>query len=207
MNETDVTAESLTDAPAPTAGASEASESLQAETIVAEDHGSMSGMPQMDPSSFPSQLFWLTLSFVALYIVLANRILPRIQDILETRQNRITGDVGRAEEYKNQAETAREVYEKALADSRTNAQSQLNEVAEAARKKAAVQTAEMDQAIAKKMADAEAAIHASRKQALNNITPVAADLTSLIVEKFVHHKPAADKVNAVVAAVAKEKSV
>ncbi|MFN4098278.1 MAG: hypothetical protein ACK4GT_00740, partial [Pararhodobacter sp.] len=36
------------------------------------------GMPQLDLSTFPNQIFWLAVTLVALYLILSRVALPRI---------------------------------------------------------------------------------------------------------------------------------
>ena len=48
-------------------------------------------MPQLDPASFPSQLFWLAVCFGTMLLVLSVFVLPRITRTLTTRQGRIDG--------------------------------------------------------------------------------------------------------------------
>jgi F-type H+-transporting ATPase subunit b len=49
-------------------------------------------MPQFDPSSFSSQLFWLAICFGLIYFSMSKIFLPRIRDILKDRHNQINGD-------------------------------------------------------------------------------------------------------------------
>jgi F-type H+-transporting ATPase subunit b len=46
-------------------------------------------MPQFDPSSFSSQLFWLAICFGLVYFSMSRIFLPRIRDILKDRHNEI----------------------------------------------------------------------------------------------------------------------
>ena len=57
-------------------------------------------MPQFDPSTFSSHLFWLVISFVALYWVVSKFAIPRIADILEQRERVVQDDLDRAERSK-----------------------------------------------------------------------------------------------------------
>ena len=41
---------------------------------------SAEGMPQFNAATFPSQLFWLVVTFVLLYVCIAFLILPRIRN-------------------------------------------------------------------------------------------------------------------------------
>src|SRR6056300_1357096 len=51
------------------------------------------GMPQLNPEFWISQIFWLTLTFGILYIVLSKLILPKISDNLESRKSQILENI------------------------------------------------------------------------------------------------------------------
>ena len=55
------------------------------------------GMPQLDFSTFPNQIFWLLVALVIIYVILSQIGLPRIAGILADRQGRITRDIEAAE--------------------------------------------------------------------------------------------------------------
>ena len=60
-------------------------------------------MPQLDPTWFASQLFWLAITFAVLYTVLARAVLPPLQNIVARREGTIEGDIASAEALKEQA--------------------------------------------------------------------------------------------------------
>ena len=60
-------------------------------------------MPQFDPSTFSSQLFWLLICFLVLYWIVAKFAVPRIGDILEQRGRVVQDDLDRAESLKGEA--------------------------------------------------------------------------------------------------------
>lgn len=145
-------------------------------------HGAESaGMPQLDFSTFPNQIFWLVIALVAIYYILTKLALPRIGGILADRQGAITNDIAAAEELKLKAEAAEEAYKKALADARAES----NRIAGEAR--AEIQ-AELDKAIAKadaeiaaKTAESEKHIAEIREGALASVEAVAKDTTAEIL--------------------------
>ena len=53
--------------------------------------------PPFQKETFPSQLFWLAITFVALYVVMARIALPQIGAIFQARRERISGDLAEAE--------------------------------------------------------------------------------------------------------------
>ena len=99
-------------------------------------------LPQLDLATYSSQVFWLVISFVVLYFLVAKLAMPRIAEVLEERQERIEDDLDKAETLKKEAYQVRIEYEKALS---------------AAREKAQEATRHAQEEIAKRSAEAESA--------------------------------------------------
>ena len=76
--------------------------------------GKLLKMPQLDPTWFVSQIFWLIVMFGILYILMSKVALPPVDKVLEDRQKRIEDDIRRATELKEEAEAALKNYEDAL---------------------------------------------------------------------------------------------
>jgi len=72
-------------------------------------------MPQLDLATFPSQLVWLAITFVALYLVMTLVGLPRVGGIIAKRRDRITGDLDKAQRMKTEAEAVIAALEEGLA--------------------------------------------------------------------------------------------
>ena len=145
------------------------------------DAASAPGMPQLDFSTFPNQIFWLVITLLAIYFLLSRIALPRIGSVLAERQGTITNDLAAAEELKLAAQDAEDAYNQALANARTEAQKI------AADTKAAIQ-AELDKAIEKadaeiaaKTAESEAAISEIRASAMESVKDVATDTADALV--------------------------
>ena len=79
-------------------------------------------LPQLDIATYSSQIFWLIVSFVVLYFLVAKLAMPRIAEVLEERQERIEDDLDKAETLKKEAYQVRVEYEKALSAAREKAQ-------------------------------------------------------------------------------------
>lgn len=132
-------------------------------------------MPQLDASTFISQLFWLTISFVILYFVMWKVVLPRIADVLQDRQERIDDDLEKAESLRNDAAAVLETYEKTVADGRSQAQVILREAADRVAAETAERQAALGKALAEQTSEAEARINAAREEALADIRAVAVE--------------------------------
>lgn len=140
-----------------------------------------SGLPQLDFSTFPNQIFWLIVAMVVIYWVLSRIALPRIGGVIADRQGAITSDLMAAEDYKKKAQEAEEAYEKALADARAEAQGIVAE------NRAEIQ-AELDDAIAKadaeisaRTAESEKRIGEIRSASQEDARTVARDVTGELV--------------------------
>jgi F-type H+-transporting ATPase subunit b len=156
------------------------------------------GLPQLDVTTFPSQIFWLIVSLVVLYLVVTRLALPKIVGAIEDRADAIEDDLDRAAQYKRKAELAEKAYEKALADAKAKAQ----EIAAKARadvaKQIAAAMAKADAQIAAKAAESEARIREIRDGALASVEAVAAETAEALVERFIPGAGAADAVRAAV---------
>ena len=78
------------------------------------------GMPQFNVKSFPSQIFWLVLTFSILYIVVSWIILPRIRENIRLRKNKVSNNIERAEVIKNDIEKMIEEYNSKIIEARNN---------------------------------------------------------------------------------------
>ena len=56
------------------------------------------GMPQLDFSTFPNQIFWLVVFCVVLFAIVKLFIIPRMEDIFANRRKIIDGNIAKAEE-------------------------------------------------------------------------------------------------------------
>src|SRR4051794_21984931 len=133
-------------------------------------------MPQLESHTFPSQIFWLVVSFVLLYWLMAKLVLPRIEKIIEERRNRLDEDLEKAAQMKSEAEAVILAYQKALADARAGAQAVVKETtdrlaAEAAERQRAA-TAEINQ----RTGEAESRIETAKREALGQVRDIAVDV-------------------------------
>ena len=54
------------------------------------------GMPQLDPVYWPSQIFWLIIIFLSVYFLIAKIFIPKIEDNIESREDKIRKDLEEA---------------------------------------------------------------------------------------------------------------
>lgn len=157
---------------------------MATETTEAAAHGAEAaspGMPQLDFSTFPNQIFWLLITLVVLYLVLSRVALPRIGAVLAERKGTVTNDLAAAEELKLKAEEAEKAYQKALADARAEAQRIVAETRAEIQAELDAATAKANAEIAARSAESEKRIGEIRASAMDSVTAVAKDTAGAIV--------------------------
>lgn len=161
-------------------------------------------MPQLDPSSFSSQLFWLTISFLMLYVMLARALLPRIRSVLTFREQTLSGDLEQARKMKADAELAREHYEKALTQARLSSQALMADTQQSIAARSLKRQAELDAQIAGKLSEAQAKVEGATRKAKESLSTAAEELAVSITKALAGHTPDAKAVKSTVSALLKE---
>jgi len=138
------------------------------------EHDASGAFPPFDPTHFASQIFWLLISFGALYFLMSRWILPRIGGIIEERRDRIEDDLDTARQISSEADETRSAYEQALADARARAHSLAADAKDAMDVEIAAETAEVDAAISAKSDEAEKTLSQARTKALAEVRNIAA---------------------------------
>ena len=142
-------------------------------------------MPQLEQiDTYLSQVVWLVISFVVLYVVMWKTALPRVADVLQERQERIGDDLERAENLKSEAEAVLEVYEAATAKAQADAQAILRAGADAFATDAADRHDELSDRLAQETDAAESRIDAARREALANVRSVASEVAQAAAAKL-----------------------
>ena len=154
---------------------------MATETDAAHGGAEAVGMPQLDFSTFPNQIFWLVITLVAIYLILSRVALPRIASVLSERQGTITQDIAAAEELKLQAQEAEAAYDKALADARAEAQRIIGEAKAEMQTELDAATAKAEEQIAAKTTESEGRIGEIRAGAMDAVRSVAEDAAGEIL--------------------------
>lgn len=162
------------------------------EHIPSTEHGR--GFPPFDAQTFASQLFWLTLAFVALYLLMSRIALPRVASILEARRQQVESDLAEAQRLKGASDAAIAAHEKGLAEARTRAQALANETREKATAAAELRRKEVDAKLNARIAEAEKTIAATRSAAMANVHGIASDTAPAIVERLIGITPPSKEV-------------
>lgn len=141
-------------------------------------------MPQLDPSTYVSQIFWLLVSFFSLWLVMSWFIVPKIEDILKQRRQKIDDFVQKAEKINKQALSSLDKYQKALNKAKQNAELAVAENKQELDKTIAQKKAEIEDVLSRKIADSEYVLAKQKQETLDAIEHIAQNLAESLISKL-----------------------
>ncbi|MDB3858048.1 F0F1 ATP synthase subunit B [Pelagibacteraceae bacterium] len=153
-------------------------------TIKTDLFAAEAGMPQLDPTYWASQAFWLILVFSVLYLSIAKSYLPKIKKNLDDRENKIKEDLDEANNLKTLSEKKLKEYEVILENSKKEVTKILldskNQLDENIKDKKEIMEKEIEIEISK----AQKEILDLKKNSINSINIISQDIASNIIEKI-----------------------
>jgi F-type H+-transporting ATPase subunit b len=146
--------------------------------------GGNAGLPQFDPTYFPSQLFWLALIFLGLYLVLSRVLLPRVGGMIEARDAKIRADVDSANAASTAAQAALTAYDTAIAKAKADARARTDAARAEAAARRTEQTMVAEQALNQKLDAVEQRLAGARATSMAAAREAAADAAKAIVQRI-----------------------
>ena len=157
------------------------------------------GLPQFDASWWPGEMAWFLFIFLVVFILMAKVFVPRVGGTIAEREERISGDIGRARSIKEQAEAQAAQADAEMAQARSRAQKVAADAKARVQAEAAERQAEQEAKLAASLAAAEAEIRASREAAMGHVREIAAETALAIVAKLTGQQASAKDIDAALA--------
>jgi F-type H+-transporting ATPase subunit b len=151
------------------------------------------GFPPFKTETYPSQLFWLAITFGFLFVVLWRAAGPRINAAITGRRQAINGAISEAAKARADTEAAQGAYEDALAKARTRANALAEETRQQLNAEIAKAKAQADAKAHEAMAAADARIASTRETAKAAVSSAARDAAIAIVERLTGDTISADE--------------
>ena len=152
------------------------------------------GMPQFNAKSFNSQLFWLIITFTALYLTITYFILPRIRENIRLRKNKIANDLERAENIKAEIENMISQSNIKLEDAKNQAQTMIKESLLRSNKEYDNQIDNIKKQIANMHIKAEKNITEYKKSLEKDIENSAISLCAVLLSKLKYKNSTAEQI-------------
>lgn len=160
-------------------------------------------MPQISQvlEIYASQIFWLLLTFGFVFFVVGRGMVPKINATVESRDQKIAGDLAAARAAQDEADRIEEDYRAHQNEVRAEAQKVTQAAKDKGAKDAEGRLAKADSVVVEKLAAAEASIKQATGKAMAEIESVAADAASDLVAKLSGAKVTAAEAGKAVKAV------
>ncbi len=168
--------------------------------------GGNAGMPQLNFGDYSPQLFWLAVTFIALYWLMKRVALPRVADVVAAREQRIANDLDRAGSLKAEADEAMQAYEKTQAEARTRAADIVRQAEAAIARETASRQAQLADDLGGRLKDAETRIAAAKASAMGNLAGVSSEVARAAVERLIGESVTPADVERVTAAIARQRA-
>ena len=143
------------------------------------------GMPQLNPEFWISQIFWLTLTFGTLYIILSKLILPKISANLELRKSQIQENIEAAEKQRKESEIKLKEYDEIILKSRLKANDIFKDSREKVIKDINIKKEALDKQIDEEIKKVEKEIYQLKETSPEKINKIAIEISSDILKKLI----------------------
>ena len=162
------------------------------------------GMPQLDPTYWASQAFWLILVFLILYIAISKFYLPKIKDNLDNRENKIKEDLEYANKFKEQSEAKAKEYDTILKNAKKEVSKIHFESKNILDKDIQSKKETMEKEIEKEILKAQKEISEIKKNSISSIQSISTSIVSNIIENISGDKLNESSIKATVEDVSKK---
>ena len=162
------------------------------------------GMPQLDPTYWASQAFWLILVFTILYISISKFYLPKIKDNLDNRENKIKEDLENANKFKEESEVKLKEYDLILENAKKEVLKIQFESKSTLDKDIQSKKESIEKEIEKEILKAQKEISELKKNSISSIQIISGSIVSNIIENISGDKLNESSIKATVEDVSKK---
>ena len=144
-----------------------------------------SGMPQLNPEFWISQIFWLVLTVGMLYMLLSKLILPKISANLETRKSQILENIEAAEKYREESEQKIKEYDKIIQDNKIEAKNYFNQARKKILKDINLKKENLDKELNEEIKKAEIEIKDLKNKSPEKINKIAIEISADLTQQLI----------------------
>ncbi len=162
------------------------------------------GMPQLNPEFWISQIFWLTLIFGSLYVLLSKLILPKISNNLEARKSQIAENIEFAEKQRKESDQKLKDYEKIINDAKIEAKNIFKQAREKILRDINNKKESLEKEIDNEVSKAEKEILDLKKKSPDKINKIAIEASSDLVKQIIGAEVNNSNISAIVEDISKK---
>ena len=174
--------------------------------IVNHSFGADKGMPQLNSEFWASQIFWLTLIFVTLYVIIWKIFLPKITNSLENRKSRVVNDINEAQKLKETAEKKLSEYNKIIENSKNEAKKIIEDNRKNLENEIKNKKQKINDEMEKELIAVEKEILNLKKSLIENINKISVEISSEVIRQIIGMEVNKSNVSAIVEDILKKRN-
>ena len=140
------------------------------------------GMPQLDPTYWASQVFWLTIIFSSIYILIAKIFIPKIKGNIDAREDKIRKDLEEANLLKEEADKKLKIYNASIEEAKTQARKILSDSRKKLNEDIQVKKNQIEKEIQKEIGNAEREIQKFKMSSSTKVASISEEIVSSIIK-------------------------
>lgn len=141
-------------------------------------------MPQLEISTYLTQIFWVITTFIIFWMVMDHVIIPKISDTIEARKRKYDDFIIKAEEINKKALATLERYENTLAAAKSKASEQIKANEDALKKMIDEREEEINQQLKSKMAEHEKKLESDKASTMAKIEDLSKIAAMTIIKEL-----------------------
>ena len=163
------------------------------------------GMPQLDPTYWASQVFWLTIIFSAIYFLIAKIFVPKIKGNIDARESQIRKDIDEANSLKEEADRKLQKYNSLIDEAKLEARKILSEGRKKINEDIQSKKEQIEKDIQKETLEATKEIEKFKINSLNKVNIISEEIISEIIQDIFKEDLNKSSIKATVSEVMKER--
>ena len=141
-------------------------------------------LPQLDPTWYASQSFWMLLTFCMMFLVMWRFVMPSMRATVDARRSRIENDLQKTEELKNEASRLLKELEETQKSVKLKSQALFAQAQADAQALTQQMEEDFNARLSAHIAEKEQVLEAAKTAVMQDINRISSDLTGLIVQKI-----------------------
>ena len=163
------------------------------------------GMPQLDTEFWVSQIFWLTITFSILFVLLSKFILPKISANLEMRKSLILENISEAEKKREESELKIKEFEEIVERSKNEANNFVNQAKVKLTKSINLKKKTLEKELYEEIQKVETEIQELKNKAPERINKIAVETSTDLLQQLIGADVNSSSISAIVDDLSKRK--
>ena len=163
------------------------------------------GMPQLDTVFWVSQIFWLTITFSILFVLLSKLILPKISANLEMRKSLILENISEAEKKREDSELKIKEFEEIVERSKNEANNFLNQAKVKLTKSINLKKKTLEKELSEEIQKVETEIQELKNKAPERINKIAVETSTDLLQQLIGADVNSSSISAIVDDLSRKK--